>query len=61
MRFYLRVLAGSFISEDLADFYLLPLLGRALVKAADVDIADALTLQNTSIGKSFRMKSIAFR
>ncbi|ASG52653.1 hypothetical protein CES94_27755 (plasmid) [Escherichia coli] len=36
------------------------LLKTTLVEAADADIADALTLQDASKGKSVRMKSITF-
>ena len=39
---------------------LLKLAFRVLVEAADADIADALTLQDASKGKSVRMKSITF-
>ena len=56
----LRVLAGSLIGEDLADLDLLQLPVRVLFEAADADIADALTLQYASKGKSVRMKSIIF-
>ena len=54
----LRVLAGSLIGEYLANFDLLQLPVRVLVKAADADIADALALQDASKGKSVRLKSI---
>lgn len=54
----LRVLAGSLIGEYLTDFDLLQLPIRVLVEAADADIANALTLQGASKGKSVRMKSI---
>jgi hypothetical protein len=37
-----------------------PLPFRVLVEAADADVADALTLQDASKGKSVRMKSITF-
>ena len=42
----------------LTDFDLLQLPIRVLVEAADADIANALTLQGASKGKSVRMKSI---
>jgi hypothetical protein len=54
----LRILAGSLIGKYLANVDFLQLPIRVLVEAADADIADALTLQDTSEGKSVRMKSI---
>nr|AWM64124.1 Hypothetical protein [Klebsiella pneumoniae] len=54
----LGVLARSLIGEYLTDFDLLQLPIRVLVEAADADIANALTLQGASKGKSVRMKSI---
>ncbi|AAS76312.1 hypothetical protein SCH_028 (plasmid) [Salmonella enterica subsp. enterica serovar Choleraesuis str. SC-B67] len=56
----LGVLARSLVGEHPRHLNTLQLPFRVLVEAADADIADALTLQDASKGKSVRMKSITF-
>ena len=50
----------DYVSEHPRHLNTLQLPFRVLVEAADADIADALTLQDASKGKSVRMKSITF-
>ncbi len=53
-----KFITTDYLQQCLTDFDLLQLPIRVLVEAADADIANALTLQGASKGKSVRMKSI---
>ncbi|MNP01331.1 hypothetical protein D3C76_931420 [compost metagenome] len=54
----LGVLARRLVDEHLAHLCLFQLPFRVLVKAADPDIADTMSLQNASEAVSVRLKSM---